>query len=417
MDEHLGQQQSVALAFAQRRNPDRDFADAVVQIVAEIALADQRIEIAVGGADDAQIQWNRRASADALDDAFLQDPQHLRLQGGGHFPDLIEEHRTAIGVLEFAGRALGGAGERALLVTEQLAFEQGVGNRRTVDGHEWQMRALGQAVDRARQKLLARATVAKQQHRGARWRDLLDRATQIAHGIAHSDDAFERHRTGALAQPPVLLLQLPDPEGAAHHDREDPSVEGLVIEIGRAEAHRGDRELAGIVLGHRDDLGVGGDMQNLAQQIQALRRDRRLACRAEIEQHDIRLEAPDQHEGLLGGFGGGHLEVREDRFERGPELPIVLEDQKPAPLRRSRGRDVLRHLPLTPYGAKTAGGNLRGHRMSVAGKRSFCRLRMRVRKHALPGEPRNGCPDWQPVFTAECKESRAVVTGARSHLT
>jgi len=63
-------------------------------------------------------------------------------------------------------------------------------------------------VQIARQHLLAGAAVSEQQHRGVGRGDLLDRTAHAAHGVAHADDAFQRHRAGTLAQPPVLLLEL-----------------------------------------------------------------------------------------------------------------------------------------------------------------------------------------------------------------
>ena len=59
-----------------------------------------------------------------------------------------------------------GAGERALLVAEQLALEQRRGNRGAVDGDERPVAARAQRVERAREQLLAGAALAAQQHRG-----------------------------------------------------------------------------------------------------------------------------------------------------------------------------------------------------------------------------------------------------------
>ncbi len=56
-----------------------------------------------------------------------------------------------------------------------------------------------------------------------------------------------------------------------------------MIEIGGAETHGGHGELARIMLRHGDDLGVRRKVQNLPQQLEALRSDGRLARRAEVE--------------------------------------------------------------------------------------------------------------------------------------
>jgi len=189
-------------------------------------------------------------------------------------------------------------------------------------------------VQGARQQLLASAALAQQQHGGVGRGNLFDRTAQAADRIAYPNDTFERHRAGALAQPPVLLLQLADAQRAAHDDRKHSRIEWLVIEVGRAEAYRGDRELARIVLGHSDDLGVGRDVEDLPQELEALRRHRRLVCGAEIEQHHIGLGAAHGRECLLGGFAYRDVEVGEHRLELTPQGAIVLEDQQLAALHR-----------------------------------------------------------------------------------
>jgi DNA-binding NtrC family response regulator len=50
--------------------------------------------------------------------------------------DLIKEQGAAVRQFELARLARGSARERALFVAEQLALEQGVGNRRAAEGHE-----------------------------------------------------------------------------------------------------------------------------------------------------------------------------------------------------------------------------------------------------------------------------------------
>ncbi len=101
-----------------------------------------------------------------------------------------------------------------------------------------------------------------------------------------------------------------------------------MIEVRSAQADRRDRQLARVVRRHRDDLRVGGDVQDLSQQFQALRCDRRLARVAQIEEHDVRISTPHQRERLFTGLGGGDLKVREHRLEFAPQRAVVLEDEK-----------------------------------------------------------------------------------------
>jgi hypothetical protein len=68
------------------------------------------------------------------------------LQPRVHLADLVEQERAAVGLFELAQSAGDGAGEGALLVAEQLRFEQVVGNRRAVEGDEAVVGATERAI-------------------------------------------------------------------------------------------------------------------------------------------------------------------------------------------------------------------------------------------------------------------------------
>src|SRR6185312_17072710 len=74
LQQHLRDEEAVPLTVAQRRHLDGDFADPVVEVLAKAAAAGQCLELAVGGADEAQIERNLRPAADTLDGALLQHP-------------------------------------------------------------------------------------------------------------------------------------------------------------------------------------------------------------------------------------------------------------------------------------------------------------------------------------------------------
>ena len=78
---------------------------------------------------------------DPADLPLLQRAQQLDLHGRRGLPHLVEEERAAVGGLEEALLALPGVGEGALHVPEQLALEQGVGQRPAVDADERPRRA------------------------------------------------------------------------------------------------------------------------------------------------------------------------------------------------------------------------------------------------------------------------------------
>ena len=109
---------NVFRALAQRRHRDRENVQTVEQILAEAPVLHRGDQVAVGGGDDAYIDLDRLAAADRVDLALLQRAQQFDLRGERQFSDLVEEERAPGSLHELAGVALGGAGERPLLVTE-----------------------------------------------------------------------------------------------------------------------------------------------------------------------------------------------------------------------------------------------------------------------------------------------------------
>src|SRR5213079_3622399 len=100
--------------------------------------------------DHADVDLDRLAAGDALEPLVLEDAQDLGLELERHVADLVEEQRAAVGELELAFLLLGRAGERALLVAEQLALEQTLRDGGAVDRDVRLARAWRQRMDRAR---------------------------------------------------------------------------------------------------------------------------------------------------------------------------------------------------------------------------------------------------------------------------
>src|SRR5207245_11150279 len=134
--EQMIEQRSQVLApLAQRRHAHRNDGEAVEEVGAEAATRHLRFEIAVGGCDDPRIDLTRARVADALEAALLQEAQQLRLELGRELADLVEEERAASGRLEPAGLVFPCARDGALHVSEQLALEPLLGDRRATDGY------------------------------------------------------------------------------------------------------------------------------------------------------------------------------------------------------------------------------------------------------------------------------------------
>ena len=87
-------------------------------------MADFLLELPVGGRDDADVDLDVVRPADALEGLLFEKAEQLGLQRRHHFRDLIEKDGSTLGGLEEAALLQARVGERAALVSEQLALQQ-----------------------------------------------------------------------------------------------------------------------------------------------------------------------------------------------------------------------------------------------------------------------------------------------------
>src|SRR5215470_9343644 len=163
-EEVFGQYEHVTLPLSQGGQMNAKYGEAIVQIHAEAALADDVPQVSVGGRDEADVGLERRRSAHALVLTLLKDAQELRLRRGRQLSDLVEKQRAACGELEAAALELVGSREGTPLMAEKFRLDEGLRQRCAVDGHE---RALGtptRIVDGASDELLSRAALTRQEH-------------------------------------------------------------------------------------------------------------------------------------------------------------------------------------------------------------------------------------------------------------
>ena len=134
------------------------------EILAERAAVDLFAQVAVGRRDHADVDLVRAVAADALDLALLEHAQQLGLQRDVELADLVEEDRAAVGLLEAADVLRDGAGERALLVTEQLDSISSRGIAPQSSTTNGLFLRVDRVVERARDHLLAGAGLAGDEH-------------------------------------------------------------------------------------------------------------------------------------------------------------------------------------------------------------------------------------------------------------
>ena len=141
--------------------------------------------------DHADIDLDRRLASDRQDLAALDGAEKLGLHGRAHLADLIEEQRARVGQLEEPGLVAIRSGERPLLVAEQLALQQRLGERRTVHGEERSVDAVTALVQRPGDQLLAGSRFADDQHGQPGRRQLLDQVVHLLHRAGRADQVVE----------------------------------------------------------------------------------------------------------------------------------------------------------------------------------------------------------------------------------
>ena len=282
-------------------------------------------EPAVGCSDDPDVDVQIGRTADALERLLLQKPQHLGLQAGHHLADLVEEHRAAVGRLQQTPLLPVGAGERATLVAEQLAFEQRLRQRRTGDVHERPRPTVARIVQDLGREILAGPALAGQQHRRC-WTggDFLQQRADVDHHVALADDAIEAERLRlAGAQRPHFSPQLGRFQRLGDEQRDLVDVERLVGVVIRAVLHRFDRVGDAGVGGQQDDEGVGVVFLDLLQHREAVG-----IGEAEVQQNEIDAFPMAFHRLRSGGrFEDVVALLSEPIGERPPDQRLIVDDE------------------------------------------------------------------------------------------
>ena len=328
VQEEVRQQRDVAATLPQRRDADGEGVHAVEQVAAEDALADLLVEVGVGGGDDADIDLDLLAAADALDDLVLQEAQQLDLQGMRQVADLVEEQRAFVGALDLADGLLHRAGEGAAFVAEQFAFQQVFRDGAAVDGDERLFRARTEVVHRLGQRFLAGAAFAQQQDRNVGGGDLFDVAADLQHAGVAGDDPLDRGLDRRGDEAAVFLLQPVQVQAAFDDGAQHLDLDRFFAEIIGAGGDGAQRVLALAVAGDDDDFRLWGDPQHVGQGGEAFADAVGVGRQAEIHDGDRRAFAFHQHHGLRPRVRHQHLAGGKRPAVLGAETLIILDDQQ-----------------------------------------------------------------------------------------
>src|SRR5438552_5826858 len=282
------ERRDVLAPLAQRGEADREDAQAIVEVLAEAAGLHLVLEGAVGGHDDARIDRAGAVLAHRTDLPLLQHAEKLRLERRAGLRDLVEKERAAARHLEEALAILGGAREGAAAVAEELALEQALGERGTVDGDEEVVAARSGGVDGARHQLLAGTGLALEEDRGARAGDPGDQLEHVPHRLAGAHQLgwpLDLAQVGVLDreplvrapellhQPNVLAHQVESLDRAAEREPELLALPRLgAVAVDAALVDRLDDGVDVGVAGQDDAHGVGADRHRALEEFGAAHR-------------------------------------------------------------------------------------------------------------------------------------------------
>jgi hypothetical protein len=274
----------------------------------------------MGGADEADVDAAPRLRADATHLPGLEDAEEATLEREGQLADLVEEQGAGVRLLEEPPPRPRRPGERALLVTEELALDQRRGHAARVHRHEGPAPpALG--VQRPGDPLLADAALAVDEHRPVEGGEAPHVGVDVAQGLGGDDHLGRREVfTPQLEVRPTDADPTADREAdqADRHAVEEGAVEALEI----AELHRAAAGLqAAVVCAHR---GIA--------QHEIVLRGGADGDRALPQGDPPRLAAPPDAE---------HEASRERRVGReGLRDPTALDGEAPQPVVAAEGQGV-----------------------------------------------------------------------------
>ena len=263
-EEVTGEVKDVGAAFAERREREAEEVEAVVEVFAEGVLLDEVGERAVGGGDEADVDWDFARAAEAADGGVFDGGEEFRLRAGGEGADFVEEKRAAVGGFEEADAAAFGVGEGAAFVAEEFGFGEGVGERGAVDGDERTVGARAGTVEPAGEGGFAGAGFAFEKNgREAVFEasvggdDGIELRAERAEGFAEEEGGGDGGGLGGA----VFLAAGGAAGGAAAGEGEGElgGFEGFREVVAGAVAHGFDGFLYAAERGHDDDGGVFGE--------------------------------------------------------------------------------------------------------------------------------------------------------------
>ena len=254
--------------------------------------------------------------------------------------------------LDLAAVASDGSREGAALVSEKLALEHAFGERATVLDYERAETPGALRVDEVSHKLLAGAGLAGDEHVGVRGGHLVHELDHLGHGRRAARDQCRRRAGDAFPENPVLGEQRVTLGGLADEAGDRLGIERLDDVVVRPLFERLDRGLDGGVRGHDDDRGVGGELADLALQLESVH-----PGHLDVDQQDVGSFADQRCERVLAARRNANVVtfLAEPCRQRVAYVLLIVDDQdahghrhsgfSPPPGAATSGRTTVKRVP------------------------------------------------------------------------
>src|SRR5581483_8951807 len=202
------QQRNVLAPFSQGWQFYVEHIQPVKQIRSKLPLLYQLLQILVCSRYAAKVHLDDLVPTNATDLALLQNPQQISLSFQRDVAYLVEEDRSTLSNFKFSLLAILRPGKRTFFVAEELAFEEGLGERATMNYHQGMEAPRAAGMNGPCNQFFASAALASDQHGGIRGSYGLDRLKHLAHRRTVADQLSRPRRfSNRLLQPLVLLLR------------------------------------------------------------------------------------------------------------------------------------------------------------------------------------------------------------------
>ena len=227
-EEMVHQEGNILAPLPERRHLELNDVEPVKEIFPERVFPDLLFEVAVRGGDDPDVGLLVGDPPDPPEFLFLQDAQQLSLELERHLADFVKKEGPTFRLFEETGPVDNGPGEGALLVAEELALHERLGDRAAVHRHKRLVLPRAVVVDGPGDEFLASAAFPEDQDVGHAGGDLFDEPVEVAHLLALADETAEAEPLlHLLAQPLVFTLEIALLQGVADQNLDFLDLERL----------------------------------------------------------------------------------------------------------------------------------------------------------------------------------------------